>query len=53
MTKYDWPNVEWLGLYGCGIDDNGWRILVEKADIFSQLKVLGLSILFIYKNRGQ
>ena len=43
FTKYDWANIEWFGLYGCGIDDKGWRLLVEKASLFPQLKILGVS----------
>jgi hypothetical protein len=46
FTKYDWGNIEWLGLYGCGIDDNGWRMFVNKAEQFSRLKILGISISF-------
>ena len=52
LTKFNWPNVEWLGLYGCGIDDNGWRMLVDRACVFAQLKVLGLSKFLFYITRG-
>ncbi len=43
FTKYDWVNIEWLGLYGCEIEDKAWRLLVERAHLFPRLKILGVS----------
>jgi hypothetical protein len=43
FTKYDWANIEWLGLYGCEIDDKGWRLLVDRAHLVPRLKILGIS----------
>ena len=42
VRNTDWSHLEFLNLYGCKIDDDGWRVFVNNAHLFSSLKVLDI-----------
>jgi hypothetical protein len=44
---HDWSLVESIWLNSCQIDDEGWKVFVDNAGSFSNLKTIRISIFLL------